>query len=64
MRAGTKLWIWKNGDHYLVFDNEFPCFSNGDPITLGPPIGVGYARASYNGREIEDAADTPTNIQR
>jgi hypothetical protein len=36
---GAKLWLWKNGDHYLAFDNEYPTFDGGDPMTLGEPVG-------------------------
>lgn len=35
-----RLWLWKNGDHFWAFDNEYPCYDlGGDPKTLGEPIG-------------------------
>ena len=36
----SKLWLWKNGDHYWAFDNEYPCYPGGDPRTLGEPVAV------------------------
>jgi hypothetical protein len=52
----AKLWIWKNGDHYLAFDSEYPIHSGGDPKTLGEPIGYAllewetYERLVANGK--------------
>lgn len=47
MEEGTKLWIWRNGDHYWVFDNEYPCETpNGDPLTIGEPMGFGIFKKS------------------
>lgn len=38
--SARKLWLWKAGDHFLAFDNEYPCYEGGgDPLTLGEPIG-------------------------
>lgn len=38
-----KVWIWKNGDHFVAYDNEYPCQSpGGDPLTLGEPVGWGW----------------------
>jgi len=47
--VGKKLWLWKNGNHYLAFDNPYPCYPNGDPLTLGEPIAVAFLRPSVDG---------------
>lgn len=37
---GQTVWLWRNGDHYLAFAHECPCYPDGgDPLTLGEPIG-------------------------
>ena len=55
---GTKLWLWKNGDHYLAYRHLYPCYEpGGDPMTLGEP--VGYAEF----RESHDRAAAPTQQQ-
>jgi len=46
---GKKLWLWKHGDYYLAFDNPYPCYPGGDPLTLGEPIGVAFLRPSVEG---------------
>jgi hypothetical protein len=54
---GQTLWLWKNSDHYLAFDNFYPCFTQGgDPMTLGEPFMRAIFRKSY-GRE--SAAPAP-----
>lgn len=45
-RAPIKLWLWKNGDHYLAFDNEYPCQPCGDPMVLGEPSATAIFEAS------------------
>jgi hypothetical protein len=46
-----KLWLWKNGPHeFWAFDNPYPCHPNGDPITLGEPVGYALVMESTNGR--------------
>jgi len=36
-----RLWIWRNGPgKFVAYDEEYPCHENGDPKTLGEPIGV------------------------
>lgn len=43
-----KLWLWKNGDHYLAYFHEYPCVSpGGDPLVLGEPAVVAYLRPSH-----------------
>ena len=34
---GQTLWLWRNGNHFWAFDNPYPCYENGDPMTLGEP---------------------------
>lgn len=49
MRDGYKLWLWRNGDHYLAFTHLYPCFTpGGDPMTLGEPTGVAIFRESHD----------------
>lgn len=49
-----KLWLWKNfvdgRPEYWAFDNPFPCHTNGDPMTLGEPVGYALFKDSTNGR--------------
>lgn len=51
-----KLWLWKNGsDEFWAFDNPYPCYPDGDPMTLGEPIGYAIVKSSVNGRpDISD----------
>lgn len=47
--AGTKLWLWKNGDHYIAYQHLYPCYSpGGDPMTLGEPCGWAEFRESHD----------------
>lgn len=46
MIDGTKLYLWRNGDHYLAFDNTHPCYPNGDPKTLGEPAATAIFKES------------------
>jgi hypothetical protein len=52
---GTPLYLWKNGDHYLAFTHEYPCFEDGDPMTFGEPAARAIFKASHNGRRKEGA---------
>jgi hypothetical protein len=45
---GKKLWLWKNGDHYLAFDNAYPCYPGGDPMTLGEPAAIAFLHSSID----------------
>ena len=41
LTSGDRLWLWQDGDRYLAFRHEFPCYSpGGDPMTLGNPAPV------------------------
>ena len=56
---GNRLWLWKNfvdgNPEYWAFDNAYPCYANGDPMTLGSPCGYALVRPSTNGRpEVTD----------
>lgn len=56
--AEQKLWLWRNGDHFLAFDNLYPCFTpGGDPMTLGEPVGYAIFKHSHcrAGKEVEVA---------
>jgi hypothetical protein len=48
--AYVKLWLWKDGDHYLAFDSEYPTYDGGDPKTLGEPVGYALLERSVCGR--------------
>lgn len=41
-----KLWLWKNGNHYWAFEHLYPCYPNGDPMTLGEPVGYALLKES------------------
>lgn len=44
-----KLWLWKNGDHFLAFRHLYPCFTpGGDPQVLGEPFGWASLRPSFD----------------
>jgi hypothetical protein len=46
-----KLWLWRNGlIEFWAFDNPYPCYPNGDPMTLGEPYGYALFKESVNGR--------------
>lgn len=46
---GQKLWLWRNGDHFLAFAHEYPCYEpGGDPMTLGEPAGYALFRQSHD----------------
>ena len=49
-----KLWLWRNfvdgRPEYWAFDNPYPCFQNGDPMTLGEPCGYAIVKDSTRGR--------------
>jgi hypothetical protein len=43
----AQLWLWRNGDHYLAYEHEHPCYSDGgDPLTLGEPAGYAILKPS------------------
>lgn len=51
----TKLWLWKNfvdgRPEYWAFDNPYPVYANGDPMTLGEPCGYAIVKeCARNGR--------------
>lgn len=50
LRADRKLWLWRDGDHYIAFDCEFPTFENGDPQVLGEPAGSAILKPSTAAR--------------
>ena len=46
---GVPLWLWKNGEHFLAFKHEFPCFApGGDPMTLGAPFSQAIFKRSFD----------------
>jgi hypothetical protein len=55
-RWAAKLWLWKNGDHYLAFDSECPTYDGGDPKTLGEPIGFALLEWETYDRMTEQVA--------
>lgn len=42
-----RLWLWRNGDHFLAYEHLYPVDENGDPLTLGEPIGYALLRPSF-----------------
>lgn len=46
MKDGQKLWLWRNGDHYLAYMHEYPTEDGGDPLTLGEPVAIAVFRVS------------------
>lgn len=49
MEQNKKLWLWRNGDHFLAFDNPYPTYDGGDPMTLGEPVGFAIFIPSTEG---------------
>ena len=50
----TKLWLWKNGDHYLAFDNPMPCYPDGgDPLVAGEPVAIAVFMPSTCGWKLQ-----------
>lgn len=46
--AGLKIWVWRDGDHFLAYSHEYPCVSpHGDPCTLGEPAGYAFLLPSF-----------------
>jgi hypothetical protein len=46
-----KLWLWRNGPYeFWAFDNPYPVGADGDPLTLGEPVGYALLKPSTNGR--------------
>jgi hypothetical protein len=44
-----KLWLWKNGDHYLAFEHEYPCYEpGGDPMVFGEPSATAIFKPSFD----------------
>jgi hypothetical protein len=35
-----KFWVWQEGDLLVAYNAEYPCYKNGDPLTLGEPLGT------------------------
>jgi len=46
IQHGQKLWLWKNGDHFLAFAHEVPTYGGGDPMTLGEPAALAIFQVS------------------
>lgn len=63
-----RLWLWKNfvdgKPEYWAFDNPFPCYPNGDPMTLGEPCGWAQFWLSSNGRPDVPADEVEAAIRR
>jgi hypothetical protein len=60
--VAVKLWLWKNGDHYLAYTNEYPCESQGgDPLTLGEPVGYAILKESFS-RDTQPPADKDAEL--
>jgi hypothetical protein len=57
--SGTKLWLWKNGDHYLAYDNPMPCYPDGgDPLVLGKPAAIAFLMPSTPGWSEDEKPST------
>jgi hypothetical protein len=63
MKDGDKLWLWKNGPgEFWAFDNLHPCYPDGDPMTLGEPVGYAVFKRSVDGRQswlVSKSLDVP-----
>lgn len=63
-----KLWLWRNfvdgRPEYWAFDNPFPCYDNGDPMTLGEPCGWALVKQSTNGRPDVPTEEVEAAIRR
>lgn len=52
-----KIWLWKNGDHYLAFDSEYPRLPNGDPAVLGEPAAWAVMERRASAPDVREAAE-------
>jgi len=56
-----KLWLWKNfvngRPEYWAFDNAYPTYGGGDPITLGEPCGYAIFKESTVAPERQDVPE-------
>lgn len=63
-----KLWLWKNfvngRPEFWAFDNPYPCHENGDPITLGEPVGYALLKESVSGRPEASESEVLAGIER
>ena len=60
MSEPVKLWLWRNGDHYLAYDNPMPCYPDGgDPLVLGEPAAVAFLMPSTYGWADNPAKPVP-----
>jgi chromosome segregation ATPase len=54
-----RFWLFRNYvdgvPQFLAFDNPYPCYPDGDPMTLGEPYGLAFFVESDTGREWSDA---------
>jgi hypothetical protein len=56
----TKLWLWKNGDHFWAFRHLYPChMDGGDPQTLGEPFGYALLKPSAAPADGPHKGDKP-----
>lgn len=63
-----KLWLWKNfvdgRPEYWAFDNPYPVYPGGDPMTLGEPCGYAIFKESEVGRTDRSEEQVISAIKR
>lgn len=60
-REPRRLWLWKNGDHYVAFDHLYPTrLDCGDPSVLGEPA----AWATWQPSRGDERDNDPTIVDR
>lgn len=42
-----RLWLWRDGDRFLAYEHLYPVDENGEPLTLGEPVGYALLRPSF-----------------
>ena len=56
--SGRKVWLWREGDQFVVYEHEHPCVpGGGDPLTLGEPVATGMLMPSSAARQDRDRGD-------
>ena len=63
-----KMWLWANfvngNREYWAFDNPYPQYPNGDPTTLGEPLGYAVFKESKPGQFDGNDEEVMANSKR
>ena len=58
----VKLWLWREGNGFIAFDNPMPCYPDGgDPLVLGEPVATAILMPSVYGWADKPIEPDPTD---